>query len=57
MQVDNFLYMDGLGFVIFLLLVSRISIAKKEQEKQGILPTKQPNALFYRHASQGLRAA
>jgi hypothetical protein len=57
MQVDNFLYMDGLGFVIFSLLVSKIVISKKGKEQQGILANTQLNSLFYRQESRSLRAA
>jgi len=36
LQVDTFVYMDGLGFVIFALLVSRISITDTEKSRSGI---------------------
>jgi O-antigen ligase len=36
MQVDNFLYVDGLGFVIFSLLVAKIAITSKAYIKRPI---------------------
>jgi hypothetical protein len=57
MQVDNFLYMDGLGFVIFSLLVSKIVIDSKGREGQAILSSKQFSSLLYKQESQSLRAA
>jgi hypothetical protein len=38
MQVDNFLYVDGLGFVIFSLLVSKIAITSKAPVKRSSGP-------------------
>jgi hypothetical protein len=36
LQVDTFVYMDGLGFVIFAVLVSRISITETVKHTKGI---------------------
>ncbi len=36
LQVDTFVYMDGLGFVIFAVLVSRISITHEAKTTSGI---------------------
>lgn len=33
LQVDTFVYMDGLGFVLFAFLVSRISVTEQGQQK------------------------
>jgi hypothetical protein len=36
LQVDTFVYMDGLGFVLFTFLASRISITEPEKNTSGI---------------------
>jgi len=57
MQVDNFLYMDGLGFVIFSLLVARVAITSEVKKKQESRYHSQSNVLFFNQESQRLRAA
>jgi hypothetical protein len=39
MQVDTFLYIDGLGFVIFSLLTAEVAIRVKEEVKQ-VMPVR-----------------
>lgn len=36
LQVDTFVYMDGLGFVLFALLASRVSISEPAKNTSGI---------------------
>jgi hypothetical protein len=43
MQVDTFLYLDNLGFLIFSLLVAKIVVNKKVGEKDGIKVSKPSN--------------
>jgi hypothetical protein len=40
MQVDTFLYLDSLGFIIFSLLVARMVVNKRSKEQQGIKVSK-----------------
>lgn len=47
MQVDTFLYLDNLGFVIFSLLVSKVAITQSVLVKQGIKLTKPPEIFPY----------
>jgi hypothetical protein len=48
LQVDTFLYLDNLGFVIFSLLVAKIAInEKKVADSEGIKLTKQNRVLDY----------
>jgi hypothetical protein len=48
LQVDTFLYLDNLGFVIFSLLVAKVAINKKGvADRQGITLDKQNRVLDY----------
>jgi hypothetical protein len=46
LQVDTFVYMDGLGFVLFALLVSRVAITEREKTTTGIKIEKEINYQF-----------
>lgn len=54
MQVDNFLYMDGLGFVIFSLLVSNIALYPYRQAVVASMPL---DRSLYKQDAQILSAA
>lgn len=47
MQVDTFLYLDNLGFILFSLLLSKIVVDKKANESQAIKIIKQAQLLDY----------
>ncbi len=44
-QVDNFLYVDGLGFVIFSLIASKIAITSKVFVQQGVIDKSHPEEI------------
>ena len=60
LQVDTFLYDDGLGFVIFSLLASRAAITEKVDLKAGIqlknyeVALPYSNRVFLAHSANGL---
>jgi hypothetical protein len=49
LQVDTFVYMDGLGFVLFSLLVARISISEPVKAKHNHHFTEIQDYVMHRH--------
>jgi len=47
MQVDTFLYLDNLGFILFSLLISKLVIDKKANENQAMKIIKQTELFDY----------
>jgi hypothetical protein len=45
LQVDNFLYVDALGFVIFSLLVSRVAITEKVNIYKKVIQNEQTDMM------------
>jgi hypothetical protein len=52
MQVDTFVYLDNLGFIIFSLLLSKIVIDKKANENQGLKITERTTLLDYTNTTR-----
>ena len=56
-QVDNFLYVDGFGFVIFSLLASNIAITSKAHVTDSVVAKEQSNTKDYAYEPHRLSTA
>lgn len=58
LQVDTFVYIDGLGFVLLALLVSRVSVTEKEQHTTAMkVPEIKPRYVPAVYESESLSTA